>query len=460
MPAPLPVDLKEPPRRWWAMLAAIGPGIIISGSVLGAGELINTPEQAVRFGFVLLWVVIISCVIKFFLQVEIGRHCLVHRRSTIEAFNHLPGPKWRGTSWLPLVYMIGFTVSLMVFFGILKSVAEITDGVWRIGESHAVSVGWWCVILAVVTQAVLWNGRYRELEALVAVLVIGFSLSVVVAVILLQSSPAAISAEDIRLGLSFSLGDHPRAAAFAVISLLGGLGTTANELYIYPYWVLEKGYAKFTGEPNDPGWEDRLRGWIRVLKLDTFICTLLATVVTAAYYLLGAALLHGKPRGQNVAIIDQFSTIFTETFGEWTYGLFMFGAFCTLWSTLVVGIASTGRLWSDLLTSLSFVSRDNLAGQVRTRRIVQSLYLLASLAGALLLTNTPAFFVILGQYVNGLANSLLVMFAICWVAFATDRRFRMNRFSMAMLLGSVFIIVACLAIGVLHETGLMGQPDP
>ena len=82
---------------------------------MGGGELINTPKQAADFGFVLLWSVLFACVIKYFLQVEIGRHCLIHRRTTIEALNNVPGPKLRNTGWIGIVFMFGYTVSMLAW---------------------------------------------------------------------------------------------------------------------------------------------------------------------------------------------------------------------------------------------------------------------------------------------------------------------------------------------------------
>lgn len=79
------------------MLLAIGPAIVVSGSVIGSGELINVSVQTATFGFVLFWAVILSCIIKFFLQVELGRYFLVHNRTTIQALNTCPGPKFRQT---------------------------------------------------------------------------------------------------------------------------------------------------------------------------------------------------------------------------------------------------------------------------------------------------------------------------------------------------------------------------
>ncbi len=108
------------------MLMAIGPGIVVTGSVIGSGELINTPVQAAKFGFVLLWAVILSCVIKIFLQIELGRHALVHNRTPFEAFNTLPGVKWRGTSWIGITYLAGSILTALALVMLLAGADE-----WR-----------------------------------------------------------------------------------------------------------------------------------------------------------------------------------------------------------------------------------------------------------------------------------------------------------------------------------------
>ena len=46
------------------MLLAIGPTIVVSGSLIRSGELINVPVQAACFGFVLFWAVILSCLFR------------------------------------------------------------------------------------------------------------------------------------------------------------------------------------------------------------------------------------------------------------------------------------------------------------------------------------------------------------------------------------------------------------
>ena len=40
---------------------------------------------------------------------------------------------------------------------------------------------------------------------------------------------------------------------------------------MYPYWILEKGYAEHVGSSTEDGWLGRARGWVRVLRLDARI---------------------------------------------------------------------------------------------------------------------------------------------------------------------------------------------
>lgn len=588
---------KAPPVGLGRTMLAIGPGIVVSGSVIGSGELINVPVQAASYGFVLLWAVIISCVIKYFLQVELGRHCLVHNRTTIQAFNSCPGPRLRGTSWLGLTYIACYTVSLVTIAGILEATAGLFSSLWPL-KTGGVELGLfqiklnssqlWAIVVYVLTAIVLWRGLYGELEKLVTFLVVGFSLSVLVALFLIQGTDYALSFGDLADGLRFSLGSFDRAGvAFAVISLLGALGTTANELFMYPYWVLEKGYARYVGPVGATGWTDRARGWIRVLRLDTGAATLIATVITAAYFLVGGAVLHqhgrawlfdaddvvnwpalceklaaaqddgiGRPEDRiwellprdvralvirgaqsrhpvrlappefldalnnlvtrrdfyheadfqmlttrkgfptqargflrrgvanlsdrelqrfnrllleetfpeqgsltvlahsvptGTQVVEELSRIYTRTYGRWSYGLFMFGSFCTLFSTLVVVVAATGRMWSDLLSSMGVIRWEDAATRRRCNRIFQNIYLTGFLVVALFVKMPAEMKVMVGQYINGLFNTLLIMFGIGWVAFRTERRLRMSWPTAAMMLLTMAMILCCIAYGLFGQ---------
>ena len=71
----------------------IGPGLILAASIVGTGELINTTSLGAKAGFSLLWLILLSCVIKVFVQVELGRYAITHGQTTLAAFDSLPGPR-------------------------------------------------------------------------------------------------------------------------------------------------------------------------------------------------------------------------------------------------------------------------------------------------------------------------------------------------------------------------------
>src|SRR5688500_4143447 len=96
-----PEDICEPPATLWAALRKIGPGIILAGTIVGSGELILTTGLGAKHGFVFLWLILFSCVIKVFVQIEIGRYAISSGKPTLGALNELPG---RGRFGHPLVW--------------------------------------------------------------------------------------------------------------------------------------------------------------------------------------------------------------------------------------------------------------------------------------------------------------------------------------------------------------------
>ena len=97
-----PVDAsgcKEPPQTTRGILRQLGPGLIIAGSIVGSGELIATTAVGAEAGFVLLWLIIIGCLIKVFVQIEFGRYSITTGRTTLEGLNEVPGPRKR-VNWI------------------------------------------------------------------------------------------------------------------------------------------------------------------------------------------------------------------------------------------------------------------------------------------------------------------------------------------------------------------------
>ncbi|MFC4312437.1 Nramp family divalent metal transporter [Steroidobacter flavus] len=351
--------VREPPRTLGGLLRNVGPGVVVAGSVVGAGELLVTPRVGAQVGFIFLWGVVFACLAKFFIQLELGRQCILHNRTTIQILDRIPGPRFRNTSWLVWLCIAGYLSVTLTLIGILGSVSGVLAVIFPGMSPRA-----WAVVVFVVLSILLWRGLYKDLEKMVMTLVASFSLVVVTSLLLLQGTPYAITAPEIVSGFGFAL---PADGAFVALALMGAVGTTAVELFMYPYWVKEKGYPEFVGPQEDtPEWRARYRGWMRVLTTDALVCTCIALFVTCVYYLLGAAVLARlKVLPEGVRVVEQVSLIFTKSFGDWAFYVFMVGALCTLFATLLVFSASSGRIGADFLRQIG-VGRWDAAGRAQS----------------------------------------------------------------------------------------------
>lgn len=118
-----PSLIEEPPTRLWDILGKLGPGLIIAGSVVGSGELIGTTKTGAQSGISLLWLILIGCLIKVFVQVELGRYTVSEGVPTLEALNSVPGPRWR-VNWLIWYWVLMMAASVGQLGGIVGGVGQ------------------------------------------------------------------------------------------------------------------------------------------------------------------------------------------------------------------------------------------------------------------------------------------------------------------------------------------------
>ena len=98
--------IQEPPRALSGQLRQLGPGFVLSASIVGSGELIATTTLGAKAGFVTLWVILVSCVVKVAIQLEFGRHTIQTGEPAIQAFDQLPGPRLGRASWAVWTWLI------------------------------------------------------------------------------------------------------------------------------------------------------------------------------------------------------------------------------------------------------------------------------------------------------------------------------------------------------------------
>jgi len=367
-------SIEDPPRSLSSIALRVGPGIILASTIVGSGELVATTVLGAEHGYTLLWLIIVSCVIKIVVQNELGRYTIGTGETSLEAFDRIPGPRL-GASWVVWAWLFSTATSLIAVGGMLGGIAQVIDKI-----IPGIPIIAWVWIINITTVVILSVGRYELIERVSMVMVASFTVMTLGAAYVLLDSPQYFSWGAVVEGLSFHM---PEGGFFSAVSVVGLTGVGASELGIYPYWCLEKGYARFTGPRDDsPAWVQRARGWIRVLGFDVVNSMVIYTFATIAFYLLGAGILNGMgimPVGAEM--IETLSNMYTATLGEWSRYLFLGGAAAVLYSTVFAGTAARSRMLADWLGILKAYDKGNYPLRLRAQRlfviallIVPSLY--------------------------------------------------------------------------------------
>jgi Mn2+/Fe2+ NRAMP family transporter len=356
-----PADVVEPPRRLLAILRRIGPGMILAASIVGSGELIATTTLGAQVGYAALWVILLSCFIKPAVQAEIGRYTIASGETGLAGFNRFPGPRWK-VNWVVWAWAVVVSLTLFQVGAMFGGVAQVMNQL-----VPAVGVNVWVVLFLALTLALLLGGGYERIERLAMLKVGLFTMLTFLCALLLMRMPKYFAWSHIWEGLKFRLPGHGMATAVAVFGITG---VGATELFMYPYWCVEKGYARMTGRGDGSlGWQMRARGWIHVMHVDILASMTIYTVATAAFYLLGAGILHGMgkvPAAQDMIAV--LSNMYTETLGPWAVWLFYLGAIATLYGTIFAATAAHSRLYADMFRLMGFFRADDYPERVRYRR--------------------------------------------------------------------------------------------
>lgn len=356
-----PRDVLEPPTKLSEILRKIGPGIVLSASIVGSGELIATTTLGAKVGYTVMWLVILSCLVKAVVQSFLGRYTIALGETGLEAFNRIPGKlgrlNWVVWAWVVMVFFTLFQVSAM-YIGV-SQVMKIFTGV---------EVVWWVIGFGVLTLVLLLGGAYSRIEKIAMIKVGLFTLITLLAAVVLTRMPQYFSWADVTHGFTFEL---PAAGLAIALATFGITGVGATELYMYTYWCVEKGYARYTGPHEDSeAWRRRARGWVRVMNVDVISSMIIYTVATIAFYLLGAGILHGM--GQVPGTTDMIvvlSNIYTETLGGWAKWLFYIGAIVILYGTVFAATAGHSRMLSDFLRLQGVFEHDDYKARTRWRDI-------------------------------------------------------------------------------------------
>jgi len=436
--------IQDSPSRFSQKLKFLGPGFILSASVVGSGELIATTSLGAKAGFVTLWVILVSCLVKIVLQLEFGRLSITRGVTAMNLMNELPGPRFgkRKVSWAAWSWLVLWIFKPLQLGGIIGGVAIILHM-----AVPALSIAVWTILVAFVVITVMLFGFYEVVEKISLVFMGLFTLFTLLALFMVQNTEFAVTWPDIAEGFSFRL---PRGTVVFAFAAFGLTGVGGDEIVSYNYWCIEKGYARFTGSrERSPEWENRARGWIRVMYMDAFLSMIVYTIVTAAFFMLGAAILYERgdlPEGYQM--IETLSRIYTESVGPTAKNIFLAGSFVVLFSTLFAALAIRTRIFSDLFGVVGWIDFRNVRTRLRTIRALAIIFpVLWTIA--FLLIKLPVLMVTIGGIATFVMLFIVVIGGI-WFRFGPGEKVvppgKSYRF---------FLIISCLAILLVGVYGII-----
>lgn len=436
-----PEKIVAPPTGWLGTAKRLGPGFVLSASIVGSGELIATTIFGAQVGFICLWLILFSCLVKVAIQIEFGRYTIYSGKTSMQALDELPGPRFGKAGWAVWSWFVTHSLKNLQVGGIIGGVALALSALCDLGDYSNVI---WTIIAAILTILIVSRGIYGPIEKWSIIMIGLFTIFTVVSLVSLQWTSFAISSSDLASGLDFEL---PATALILVaLGTFSITGVGGDEVLAYNYWLIEKGYASFTGpepETHSPEWLARAKGWIRVMQLDAALSMVCYTLVTALFYLLGAAILHSQqivPEGNE--LITVLSQMYTKSLGPWAENAFLIGAVVVLFSTLLAALAAWTRLFSDAFGRFGWIDFSN---EKQRRKSIAILSVIFPIIWSILYfqIGKPGFMVIIGGALTMIILLIVVFAAIIMRYKWLPRELRPSRaFDLALWLSIISIVAA------------------
>lgn len=292
-----------PPTDWRARAKHVGPGVMAAATGVGAGDLVATMVAGSRYGYALLWAVVVGTIFKLALGEAVGRWHLTSGRTILSG--------WRTLGKWALWYFGAYAVVWGFVYG---ATAMSASGLPLNALFPAIPVRYWAMICGLLGFAIVWFGRYGVLEKIMTIFVGIMFITVVGTAILV-----APNIGDVLGGLVPTL---PDGSLVYVLGLIGGVGGTIT-MAAYGYWTMAKGW--------------RGSRWLPMMRLDNAVGYITTGIFVIAMLIVGSELL----LGQQVVKGDKGLLLLGDTlaadYGQWARIPFLIGFFAVSF-TSVIGV--------------------------------------------------------------------------------------------------------------------------
>lgn len=299
----------------------IGPGIVAAATGVGAADLVATLTAGSRYGYMLVWAIVVGVLMKILLVEGVGRYYLSTGKTIFQGWRTL-GP-W--TSWYfgPYILIWGIVYGATAMSSTALPLAALFPGVDL--KVFAIAAG-------LLGLALVWLDRYQLIETLMMILI-----GIMFFTVLLSAFLTLPNLGEILTGLIPRLPTE-EGGMFYVLAMAGGVGGTIT-LAAYGYWLREKGWNK----PK----------WLRVMRVDNATAYILTGIFVFATMIMGVELLHSA--GLAISAGDQglldISEVLADRYGEVWSVVFLIGFFAASFSSLLGVWHGVSLMFADFWTN-------------------------------------------------------------------------------------------------------------
>jgi Mn2+/Fe2+ NRAMP family transporter len=307
-------------------LRAIGPGLIVAATGVGAGDLAAASIAGSKLGLAVLWAVLVGAFFKFVLNEGLARWQLATGSTLLEGMvTHLGRP----VQWLFLVYLLVW--SFLVAAALMSAIGVTSHAMLPLAGTSAEAAQTdkiiYGILHSVLAVVLVQLGGFRVFDKVMGVLV-GLMFVTVVTTAVAMRPPV----DQVLPGLLVPTIPHGDVAW--TIALMGGIGGTVTVLS-YGYWIREVGRRTT---------ED-----LAVCRIDLASAYAMTAIFGLAMVTIGSSL--PAVEGSGARLMVQLAGQLEATFGaagplaKWA---FLVGAWAAVFTSLLGVWQSTPYLFGDL----------------------------------------------------------------------------------------------------------------
>lgn len=369
------------PSTFWGRVRKIGPGMLVAGAFIGTGTITTSIVAGTQNGYTLLWASVTVAVILVIILQEMSARLALTSGQPLAAMI-----RSRLGLWASLIAVAAIAVGNSIY-----SVGNLNGVVLALGGISENIPSWvWMFSVTLIYWTLLMVGKYRVLELSVTVLVAVMGIVFLVDMFFTQPDYAAVIK-----GLTI-----PNFAGSDILLVTGLIGTTVvpYNLYLHSSAVLERGWH------HDP------KGFLPMVRLDTFLPVLIGGLVTMAIGVVAANVLNPQFLAGTLTIegAADMSRTLEPILGPIAYVFFSVGLFAAAISSMPMAALSAAYVttesfgWSSNLRSTPF-------------RIVFSLVAWIPFLIAVVLKTQPIATIIFAQAINGMLLPITAVFILVFI---------------------------------------------